>query len=85
MLGVDSAVRHGRGPLRRIDRTALRHDARGGPRPMTSPPLGPIEWVAITFPGTTLGAAAFTKLGELRERGLLTEAEFAQQKARLLG
>jgi prophage DNA circulation protein len=26
-----------------------------------------------------------TKLGELREMGLLTEAEFAQQKARLLG
>ena len=26
-----------------------------------------------------------TKLGELRERGLLTEAEFGQQKARLLG
>ena len=26
-----------------------------------------------------------TKLGELRETGLLTEAEFAQQKARLLG
>jgi prophage DNA circulation protein len=25
-----------------------------------------------------------TKLGELREMGLLTEAEFAQQKARLL-
>jgi hypothetical protein len=54
---------------------------------MTSPPDGPVEWVAIAFPGTTLGAgvAAFTKLGELRERGLLTEAEFAQQKARLLG
>ena len=52
---------------------------------MTSPPDGPVEWVAITFPGTTLGAAAFTKLGELRERDLLTEAEFGQQKARLLG
>jgi hypothetical protein len=29
--------------------------------------------------------AQLTKLGELREMGLLTEAEFAQQKARLLG
>ena len=29
--------------------------------------------------------AQLTKLGELRERGLLTDAEFAQQKARLLG
>jgi len=29
--------------------------------------------------------AQLTKLGELRERGLLTEAEFAEQKARLLG
>jgi len=28
--------------------------------------------------------AQLTKLGELRETGLLTEAEFAQQKARLL-
>ena len=115
---------------------------------MTSPPDGPVEGVAITFPGTTLRAgvaaphaelvdaktaqrdgqagaaheerrrlrmqneietqvaqalraeaaapaapaasvddiyAQLTKLGELRERGLLTEAEFAQQMARLLG
>ena len=29
--------------------------------------------------------AQLTKLGELRDAGLLTEAEFAQQKARLLG
>jgi hypothetical protein len=28
--------------------------------------------------------AQLTKLGELREMGLLSEAEFAQQKARLL-
>jgi hypothetical protein len=29
--------------------------------------------------------AQLTKLGELRDAGLLTDAEFAQQKARLLG
>ena len=29
--------------------------------------------------------AQLTKLGELRQAGLLTDAEFAQQKARLLG
>ena len=66
-----------RDPLRRVARAALRYKRTR--RLMTSPPDGPVEWVAITFPGTTLGAgvAAFTKLGELRERGLLTEAEFA--------
>jgi hypothetical protein len=32
---------------------------------MTSPPHGPVEWVAITFPGTTLGAGVAAPLAEL--------------------
>jgi hypothetical protein len=84
MLGNDSAVRHDAIPS---DASPGRRCATTHEEVMTSPPDGPVEWVAIAFPGTTLGArvAAFTKLGELRERGLLTEAEFAQQKIRLLG
>ena len=40
---------------------------------------------APTARRSTTCYAQLTKLGELREAGLLTEAEFAQQKARLLG
>jgi len=40
---------------------------------------------APTAPSVDDLFAQLTKLGELREAGLLTEAEFAQQKARLLG
>ena len=32
---------------------------------MTSRPDGPVEWVAITFPGTTLGAGVAAPLAEL--------------------
>jgi hypothetical protein len=61
---------------------------------MTSPPAGPQVAEALRAEASALAAPAasvddiyaqLTKLGELRERGLLTEAEFAQQKARLLG
>jgi prophage DNA circulation protein len=40
--------------------------------------------VAAAAPSVDDLYTKLTKLGELRERGLLTEAEFAQQKARLL-
>jgi hypothetical protein len=32
---------------------------------MTSPPDGPVEWLAITFPGTTLGTGVAAPLAEL--------------------
>lgn len=32
--------------------------------PMTSPPIGPVEWVAITFPGTVLDAAVATPIAD---------------------
>ena len=35
--------------------------------PVTSPPTGPAEWVAITFPGPMLGTGVATPLGELVE------------------
>jgi Family of unknown function (DUF6325) len=35
--------------------------------PVTSPPTGPVEWVAITFPGPTLGTGVAEPLGELVE------------------
>ncbi len=35
--------------------------------PVTSPPTGPVEWVAIMFPGPTLGTGVAEPLGELVE------------------
>jgi len=32
---------------------------------MTSPPVGPVEWVAITFPGHVLGTAVAAPLADL--------------------
>ncbi len=54
--------------------------AQGAP-PAPAPPVPPAP------PAASVDDlfAQLTKLGELREAGLLTEAEFAQQKARLLG
>jgi membrane protease subunit (stomatin/prohibitin family) len=51
---------------------ALRAEAAAVPAPLSQPSVDDLY-------------ARLTKLGELREMGLLTEAEFAQQKARLLG
>ena len=33
--------------------------------PVTSPPAGPVEWVAITFPGTGLGPEVTALLGHI--------------------
>ena len=94
--------------------------------PLTSPPVGPVEWVALSFPGPDLGSGVAAPLAELvgagtvrvldavvvhkaadgtvtegkiadesetlddvdgdvlRQAGLLTDDEFAEQKARLL-
>jgi hypothetical protein len=55
------------------------------------PVVGPVEWIAIGFPGPRLAETIdalrteLTELGELRVAGLLTGGEFAQQRARLLG
>ena len=63
--------------------------------PLTSPPAGPVEWVALSFPGPVLSAGVpaplaglvrgGTVLGELRQAGLLRDEGFQRQKARLLG
>src|SRR5690348_11947455 len=62
MLGHDSAVRPDAIPS---DASTGRRCATTTRRPMTSPPEGPVEWVAITFPGTTLGAGVAAPLAEL--------------------
>ena len=64
---------------------------------MTSPPLGPIEWVAITFPGTTLVNGVVAPIAELVDAktvrlldaavvhkaadGTVTEGELADESA----
>ena len=35
--------------------------------PVTSPPTGPVEWVAITFPGPTLGTGVAAPPGQVVE------------------
>ena len=45
------------------------------PAPAASPPADPME----------AKLAQLQQLGELKEQGVLTEAEFAAQKARILG
>lgn len=63
--------------------------------PVTSPPTGPVEWVAITFPGEVLGSAVAAPLAGLVESktvrvldaavvhkaadGTVTEAEIADE------
>lgn len=64
---------------------------------MTSPPEGPVEWVAITFPGPTLGTGVAAPLAELvasktvrlldavvvhkAADGTVTEGELAEETA----
>ena len=49
------------------------------------PPTGPVPAAQGAVLDVDELHARLTKLGELREAGLLTDEEFAQQKARLLG
>jgi hypothetical protein len=55
--------------------TAERRDGRGGLRSIYAPTLGELEHKL----------AMERREGTLRDSGLLSEAEFAEQKARLLG
>jgi hypothetical protein len=76
-VGVASSV-HGRVQRRQQQRWAA--PAAAAPPPVAPPPppapAGP--------PGTNEMLAQLTQLGELRAVGVLTEEEFAAQKARIL-
>ncbi len=65
--------------------------------PITSPPVGPVEWVAITFPGKVLGSAVAAPIADLVDAktvrlldaavvhkaadGTVTEGELADESA----
>ena len=54
-------------------------------RAQSAPPAPPPAPAPAARPSVDELHAQLTKLGELRQAGLLTDDEFAQQKARLLG
>lgn len=60
---------------------AAQQQAVAAPPPPAAPPAPP----APPAPSVDDLHAQLMKLGELRQAGLLTDEEFAQQKARLLG
>jgi len=62
---------------------ALRAQAPPVPPPPSAPPVPPPAPAAR--PSVDELHAQLMKLGELRQAGLLTDEEFTQQKARLLG
>jgi hypothetical protein len=39
--------------------------------PLTSPPVGPVEWVALSFPGPELGSGVAVPLAELVRSGMV--------------
>jgi len=55
------------------------------PPPQQPPPPHPPPAVAAQPDDTAERLAHLTKLGELMNAGVLTQAEFEQQKARILG
>lgn len=74
-VAVASAV-HGR-VQRRQQRRWAAEDAAAPDTPPPAPPAGPDGDMASTL-------AQLTQLGDLRNAGVLTEAEFEVQKARVL-
>ncbi|MCB1256045.1 MAG: SHOCT domain-containing protein [Microthrixaceae bacterium] len=91
--GVASSV-HGRVQRRQQQRwaqedqrVAQTHHAaaqQAVPQPAPAAPAAPAP-AAAPVSDTTDMLAQLTKLGELRDAGVLTEAEFEVQKARILG
>ena len=84
-VAVASSV-HGRVQRRQQARWAAQ-DQQGAAAPAQQPP--PLQHQAPAEPAhpddTAERLANLTKLGELLNAGLLTQAEFEQQKARILG
>ncbi|SHN45107.1 SHOCT domain-containing protein [Cryptosporangium aurantiacum] len=63
-------------------RQAGRWAAQSQPEPLPPPPPPP---PAPAGSGVENQLAALSQLGELKEKGILTEAEFENQKRRILG
>lgn len=63
-------------------RVAARQQAAAAPQWQAAAPVPP---PAAEQPGVDDLVEGLTKLGKLRDAGLLTDEEFAAQKARLLG
>lgn len=83
-VAVASSV-HGRVQRRQQERWAAQDQARGAATPPPPPPPhAPAP--AAAAPPADMGAqlAQLTQLGDLLKAGVLTEAEFQQQKARIL-
>jgi len=80
-VGVASSV-HGRVQRRQQQKWAAQDQAAANPPPR-SPALPP-EAARDSGTGTDERLAQLAKLGELKNAGVLSDAEFEQQKARIL-
>jgi hypothetical protein len=79
-VAVASSV-HGRVQRRQQERWARQDAANAAPAPATPPPPTPPP----PTPDVNEQLAQLERLGSLRTAGVLTDAEFELQKARILG
>lgn len=84
-VAVASSV-HGRVQRRQQNRWAQQAAAAPAPAPMPAP-AAPMPAPAAPAPAPDLDAklSQLAKLGELRDAGILTDAEFEAKKSQILG
>jgi putative oligomerization/nucleic acid binding protein len=82
-VAVASSV-HGRIQRRQQTRWAAQDQAPAAPPPQA--PAAPPQTPAAPAPAADMGQrlAQLAQLGDLKDAGILTDAEFEQQKARIL-
>ena len=85
-VAVASSV-HGRVQRRQQQRWAAQDQAAAPPVPQQAPPMAAPQAAPMAAPqaDTSERLAQLAQLGELKTAGVLSEAEFEREKARILG
>ncbi|TVZ00607.1 SHOCT domain-containing protein [Trebonia kvetii] len=85
-VAVASSV-HGRVQRRQQQRWAAQDHAAAPPVPQQAPPMAAQQAAPMAAPQADTGErlAQLAQLGELKTAGVLSEAEFEREKARILG
>ena len=85
-VAVASSV-HGRVQRRQQQRWAAQDQAAAPPVPQQAPPMAAQQAAPMAAPqaDTSERLAQLAQLGELKTAGVLSEAEFEREKARILG
>jgi hypothetical protein len=85
-VAVASSV-HGRVQRRQQQRWAAQEQAAAPPVPQQAPMQAPMQAQPAVAPQPDTGErlAQLAQLGELKTAGVLSEAEFEREKARILG